>query len=250
MKLNRLQTFGYLAAASLSLSALSFSASAECLRYGPQHALDGVLSLETVIPAENEAPIEYPVLTLDAPICAFPDPVEIENGALSNIGRVQIKPPVKQNFKPLSGQRVTVRGTVLAAISRQHVLPLVIDAENIKPVSPSAEAFRAFWAEFHQATLEKHCDRIAKMAALPLVVYGSLDTDPVQALSAIELRRLCGVISEDQDHPIRKVGRQLPVDWRSAPLFDDHARLGPFEFRYVGNTWRWTSYYRQPISQQ
>ncbi|MCJ8151760.1 hypothetical protein [Shinella sedimenti] len=244
MHLNRRKTFENLAAASLFLSAFTLSASAECLRYGPQHALDGVLSLEAVIRAESEAPIEYPVLTLYAPICAFPDPVEIENGALSNIARVQVIPPLEQNFMPLVGQHVTVRGTVFAAISRQHVLPMVIDAKDIKAISPATEAFRAFWSEFHQATLEKRCEQIAAMAALPLAVYGSLDTDPVQALSAIELMKLCGAISDDQDHAIRRMGKQLPVDWRSAPPFDDHARLGQFEFRYIDDTWRWTSYYR------
>lgn len=242
MTLNGLKTL-YLAAASLFLSAFTLTASAECLRYGPQHALEGTLSLETVMSAESEVPIEYTVLTLDAPICAFPDPVEIENGALSSIARVQVIPPRKQNLQPLSGRRVTVRGTVFAAISRQHVLPMVIDADYIKAISPTADAFRAFWAEFHQATLEKRCDRIAKMAALPFVVYGSLDSDPVQALSAIELMRLCGAISEDQRNSIHRMGKERPVDWRSAPLYDDQARVGQFEFRYINNTWRWISYY-------
>ena len=235
-----------IALATLLMCFLAPVASAACLHYDRDYALDGMLTEEVMTPFEGEGPVPYPVLELGARLCMQADPMALENGSLSDISNVQVILPREQaaDYQRLVGQKVTVRGVLLAAISRHHVLPLVVDAQSIEPISSAAAGFPAFWDAFYNAAVEGRCDRLVDLAAVPLQTYGSLDSDPIELLDATELIADCARILQDHDALIRDVGASPPADWRTAAPFDDQARLGDFEFHYDGMEWHWVAYYR------
>ncbi|MDH4992356.1 DUF4431 domain-containing protein [Aquamicrobium lusatiense] len=236
------------ALATLLMCFFAPAASGACLQYDRDYAFDGMLTVEGITPFEGEGPVPYPVLELKAPLCMQADTIALENGALSDISKVQVILPREQaaDSQPLIGQKVTVRGVLLAAISRHHVLPLVVDARSIEPISTAAVGFPTFWDAFYNAALEGQCDRLVDLAALPLETYGSLDSDPIELLDATDLIANCPRILQDDDALIRDVGAYPLADWRTAAPFDDQARLGDFEFQYQGMEWRWTGYYGKP----
>lgn len=220
--------------------------SASCLQYGGVHALDGMLRTEAVVPFEGQGPTTYAVLEFEAPLCMQADPAALENGAVSNIKKLQIIPPRERggDYQILVGQKVTVRGVLVAATSAHHVLPLLLDAQSIAPISPAAAAFPAFWGVFYHAALERQCDRLVHLADLPLQTYGSLDSDPIELLDTAAFLTGCKPILESEDALIRDIGAYPPADWRTAAAFEDQARLGDFEFHYGETGWRWAAYYR------
>ena len=229
------------------MSLVTVAASAACLQYGREHAFDGILTLDRIQSFEGGDYASYPVLALDAPLCMQEDPLAPENGGLSAIEKIQVIAPIQHtgSHQRLIGQKVTVRGVPLAAISRRHVLPLVVDARSIEPISAAAAAFPAFWPAFYNTARGAQCERLVELTTLPLATYGSLDTDPVVVLDATDLMVSCPHILQQEDAAIQNTGAIPPADWRAAAQFDDQARLGHFEFSFANGDWRWTGYYRQ-----
>lgn len=239
--------FKRLALVLIGMCLSTIGSSAACLNYGLQYALDGVLTVEQAVPFENNDPFSYPVLELDLPICMDADPIAIENPALSDVLRIQVIPPFGEvvGYEHLIGQRVTVNGDLLAAISRQHMQPLVMDAQHINALTTAAATFPAFWTIFYHAALGGNCKRLSELAVVPMPTYGSLDSDPIQMLDTSDIVAACPRLLELEHGPISNVGAIPPPDWRTAAPYDDQARLGNFEFTFDDKGWHWTGYYGQ-----
>jgi hypothetical protein len=173
----------------------------------------------------GDAPVQVPVLYLDAPVTVRTLPVGPQGDAgaqsrdLHALDALQLlqwpapatapatasaSAPAKSPAPAPTGC-MRVQGTVALAHTGEHRTAAVLHVTSAQPDSGCApspavrmacsarspERFAAFWRRFRADALAGRCKALAAMADTPLQSRGVLDTDPVRALSRSAVARAC-----------------------------------------------------------